>query len=93
VWRGTARSLVIVGPVGPTRGRLVVEVDGERVDVVDLYAPDFAARTVLVALHWNDGAEHVVRLEARHRSGRTTVAIDDLVALTATITVVRDSSP
>lgn len=93
VWRGTARSLVIVGPVGPTRGRLVVEVDGERVDVVDLYAPDFAARTVLVALHWNDGAEHVVRLEARHRSGRTTVAIDDLVTLTAAITVVRDSSP
>ena len=93
VWRGTARSLVIVGPVGPTRGRLVVEVDGERVDVVDLYAPDFAARTVLADLHWNDGAEHEVRLEARHRSGRTTVAIDDLVTLTADVSVVRDSSP
>jgi hypothetical protein len=92
-WRGTARSLIVVGPVGPTRGRLVIDVDGERAEVVELVSPTFTARTVLFAVHWSDGGEHEVRLEARHRSGRTTVAVDDLVILTGTVSVVRDSAP
>jgi hypothetical protein len=92
-WRGTARSLIVVGPVGPTRGRLVIDVDGERAEVVELVSPTFTARTVLFAVHWSDGGEHEVRLEARHRSGRTTVAVDDLVVLTGTVSVVRDSAP
>ena len=92
-WRGTARSLIVVGPVGPTRGRMVIDVDGDRAEVVELYAPSFVARTVLFRVHWNDGEEHEVRIEARHRSGRTTVAVDDLVTMTGTVSVARDSSP
>jgi hypothetical protein len=91
VWRGTARSLIVVGPVGPTRGRMVIDVDGDRAEVVDLYAPAFAARSRLFAVHWNDGNEHEVRIEARHRGDRTTVAVDDLVTLSATVSVAADS--
>ena len=69
-WRGTARSLIVVGPIGPTRGRMVIDVDGERAEVVELYARAFTARVILFAVHWNDGGEHEVRIEARHRSGR-----------------------
>ncbi len=92
-WRGTARSLFVVGPVGPTRGRMVIDVDGERAEVVELYSPSFEARTVLFAVHWSDGEEHEVRIEARHRSGRTTVAVDDLVSLSATVSVAPAPAP
>ena len=92
-WRGTAHTLIVVGPVGPTRGRMVIDVDGDRADVVELYAPSYTARAVLFAVRWTDGDEHEVRIEARHRGERTTVAVDDLVTLTGTITVAPDSSP
>jgi hypothetical protein len=86
-WRGTARSLIVVGPVGPTRGRMIIDVDGERAEVVELYAPVYDARIMLFTVHWADGEEHEVRIEARHRSGRTTVAVDDLVTLAAAVSV------
>jgi hypothetical protein len=86
-WRGTARSLIVVGPVGPTRGRMIIDVDGERAEVVELYAPVYDARIMLFTVHWADGEEHEVRIEARHRSGRTTVAVDDLMTLAAAVSV------
>ena len=93
IWRGRARSLVVIGPVGPTRGRMVIEVDGDRAEVVDLFAPTFAARARLFSVHWDDDDEHEVRIEARHRNGHTTVAVDDLVILTADVSVAPDSTP
>lgn len=92
-WRGSARSLIVVGPVGPTRGRMVIDIDGERAEVVELYSRSFEARTVLFTVHWSDGQEHEVRIEARHRSGRTTVAVDDLVSLRATVSVAPSPAP
>jgi hypothetical protein len=81
-WRGRASDLLIIGPVGPTRGRLEVIVDGHLVETVSLNAGTYAARRVLASLHWPATAEHRVVLRADGGAGRT-VAIDELVRLDA----------
>jgi hypothetical protein len=81
-WHGTASDLLIIGPVGPTRGRLDVIVDGHLVDTISLRADRYLARKVLASLHWNATGEHEVVLRAAGGSGRT-VAIDELVRLSS----------
>ena len=80
-WRGTARDLAIVGPRGPTRGRMIISVDGERAAVVDLGAADFEPRVRLFEISLPDPGDHEVIVEARPLDGRTTVAVDDIVTL------------
>jgi hypothetical protein len=79
-WEGRASGLLIIGPVGPTRGRLEVIVDGHLVKAVSLSAGAYAARRVLASLHWAETGEHRVVLRADGVAGRT-VAIDELVRL------------
>ena len=79
-WRGPASDLLIIGPVGPTRGRLEVIVDGHLVRTVSLRASAYAARRVLATLHWPVTGDHQVVLRAAGVGGRT-VAIDEIVGL------------
>lgn len=85
VWRGTARSIAIVGPTGPTRARMIVTVDGAREDDVDLRSTSFRPRVVLFAMSWDEAAVHEVEIEARPSSGRRTVAVDDIVVLSSAV--------
>lgn len=85
IWRGTTQSITIVGPTGPTRGRMVVNVDGDRADDIELRSGRFRARNVLFTTSWDDAAEHLVEIEARPSSGRRTVAVDDIFTLTSTL--------
>jgi hypothetical protein len=80
-WRGTARDLAIVGPRGPTRGRMIVTVDGERAAVVDLRASGFEPRVTLFEISLPEPGDHTITIEARPLDGRTTVAVDDIVTL------------
>ena len=79
-WQGRASDLLIIGPVGPTRGRLEVIVDGHLVKTVSLNAGAYAARRLLASLHWAGTGEHRVVLRSDGAAGRT-VAIDELVRL------------
>jgi hypothetical protein len=79
-WQGRASDLLIIGPVGPTRGRLEVIVDGRLEKSVSLNAGTYAARRLLASLHWSGTGEHRVVLRAEGAGGRT-VAIDELVRL------------
>jgi hypothetical protein len=85
VWRGTTRSIAIVGPTGPTRGRMIITVDGAREDDVDLRSSRFRPRVVLFTMSWDDAAVHEVEIEARPSSGRRTVAVDDIVILSSSV--------
>ena len=85
-WEGTVRELAVVGPTGPTRGRMIIDVDGKRADVVELYATHYRPRVVLFEDRWSKPGVHEVRIEARARDGRRTVAIDDLVILSSAVT-------
>lgn len=80
-WRGTTQAIAIVGPTGPTRGRMIVSVDGTRADVVDLRSARFVARQVLFTVSWRASAMHEISIEAEPVGGRRTVAVDDLVTL------------
>ena len=77
--RFVGRGIRIVGPVGPTRGRVSVWVDGIRVAMVDLGARRFRPRAVLVALDWTKRSEHWVELRVARTPGRPVVAIDRVV--------------
>ena len=85
VWRGTTQSIAIIGPTGPTRGRMIVTVDGVRADDIDLRSSRFRARNILFTTSWSDAAVHELVIEARSSSGRRTVAVDDIVTLTSTL--------
>ena len=84
-WRGTTQTIAIVGPTGPTRGRMVVNVDGERADDIDLRSSGFRPRNVLFKTSWDVAGVHALEIEARPSSGRRTVAVDDIVTLTSTL--------
>lgn len=84
-WRGTTQAVAIIGPTGPTRGRLIIDVDGVRADDISLRTNEFQARNVLFTMSWSVAAAHEIVIEARPSSGRRTVAIDDIVTLTSTL--------
>jgi len=65
------------GPVGPTRGKARVYLDGALVATVDLYRSSFAARDIVFAKNVADGT-HTLRIQTLGTSGRPTVAVDEL---------------
>lgn len=84
-WTGTTQALAIVGPTGPTRGRMVITVDGDPDATVDLYSSRFRARVVLFEVSWRIAGPHEIRIEAQPAGGRRTVAVDDIVTLRSTV--------
>ncbi len=76
--RFVGRGIRIVGPKGPTRGRVAIYVDGRRVGVADLRSRSFRARAVLVSIDWKRRGEHWVELRVLRAPGRQVVAIDSV---------------
>lgn len=77
-FRGT--SVAWVGPIGPTRGKARIILDGRLVATVDTHASTFRARDVIWATNLRDGA-HTLRIQVLGTSGRPTVAVDGLYVL------------
>lgn len=71
------KGLTWIGPVGPTRGRARVWIDGRAVATVDLRRAEFKARATLYTISWPTSGHHTFRIEVLG-SGRP-VAIDELV--------------
>ena len=70
------KSVTWIGPVGPTRGRARVYVDGKLVRTVDLRTGDFRARKLLFTKSWSKTGRHTLRIVVAS-SGRP-VALDEL---------------
>jgi hypothetical protein len=73
------RGIRIDGPVGPTRGRAAVYVDGTRVGVIDLGARRYRARATIFAFSWPHRGVHWVELRVIATRGRPVVAVDRVV--------------
>jgi hypothetical protein len=66
------------GPVGPTRGKALVLIDGEVQKTIDLNRPSFRARTLLYSLSWPTAGRHSLVIEVLATRGHKLVAIDEL---------------
>jgi hypothetical protein len=77
----TGRSVALVGPKGPTRGKASVYVDGRYVKTINLYSSRYRARQVIFVYNWSTSGTHRVRLVVSGTSGHPTVAIDALYTL------------
>lgn len=76
-FRGSAVSWI--GPVGPTRGKAWVYIDGKRVSTVDTYAASFEPARVLFKMTWANVGRHRIAIKVLGTAGHPTVAIDAIV--------------
>jgi len=75
----TGRAISWVGPMGPTRGRAWVLLDGRPLRQVTMHARRFAARRVLFEAVWPSVGRHTLTIRVLATPGRPTVAIDELI--------------
>jgi hypothetical protein len=80
-WSGPVAEIHVIGPTGPTRGKMVIDIDGKRADVASLYSSRFEPRVDLYSRRWGSMSEHELQIEARPVDGRPTVSVDDLLTL------------
>jgi hypothetical protein len=72
-----AKSIAWIGPVGPTRGKARVSIDGTLIGVVDLRRSSFKPQVNLFSRSWRRAGEHTITIEVVG-SGRP-VAIDQFI--------------
>lgn len=75
----TGSKVTWVGPVGPTRGKARVYLDGTLVRTVDLYDRTFDARKAVFRKTWAQSGTHTLTIEVVGTRGRSMVAIDEFV--------------
>ena len=69
-------KVVWYGPVGPTRGKARVLVDGTYLKTVNLYASSFTARKAVFSKSWSTPGAHTLVIEVLGTAGHPYVAID-----------------
>lgn len=67
------------GPVGPTRGKARVSIDGTVVKTVNLKRSGFQASTTIYSISWEVAGRHILQIEVLDSPGHGPVAIDELV--------------
>jgi hypothetical protein len=77
----TGTSVTWVGPLGPTRGRALILIDGHRVTSVSLWRSTFIARAVVFRKTVRYG-RHTLTIEVLSSPGHQTVAIDGFTVRT-----------
>ena len=72
----TGKRVTWYGPVGPTRGKAKVSIDGTYVKTIDLYASHFTAHKAVFVDSWSKSGAHTLGITVVGTSGRPYVAID-----------------
>ena len=67
------------GPVGPTRGKARIIIDGLAVKTIDLARSSFRPRAILYSQSWDGAGRHELIIEVVATRGHKLVAIDELV--------------
>jgi hypothetical protein len=75
----TGRKVIWYGPVGPTRGKAQVYVDGTYVKTVNLQRGTFRARSAAFRIGWSTAASHTLTIKVLGTKGHAMVAIDEFV--------------
>ena len=69
-------KVIWYGPVGPTRGKARVLIDGTYVKTVNLYSSSFTARKAVFSKSWAAAGAHTLVIEVVGTAGHPYVAID-----------------
>jgi hypothetical protein len=69
-------KVIWYGPVGPTRGKARVLIDGTYVKTVNLYSSTFTARKAVFSKSWSSAGPHTLLIEVLGTPGHPYVAID-----------------
>ena len=72
----TGTKVSWIGPVGPTRGKANVYVDGKYIRSVNTYASTFVAQKVLFGFSWASQGAHTLKIVVAGTAGHPMVAID-----------------
>lgn len=75
----TGQRIAWYGPVGPTRGKARVLLDGAVAATVDLNRSTFRPRELLYSRTWKTAGRHSLVIEVLATRGHKLVAIDELV--------------
>lgn len=75
----TGRKVVWYGPLGPTRGKAKVSIDGVYVRTIDLHRGGFDARAALFRRSWSSSGAHTLTIEVVGTGANPMVAIDEFV--------------
>ena len=67
------------GPVGPTRGKARVSIDGKAVKTINLRRSTFEASVTIYSASWKTAGRHTLEIEVLATPGHRPVAIDELV--------------
>ncbi len=72
----TGRKVVWYGPLGPTRGKARIAIDGKVVRTVDLYRRSFDARAAIFSRTWSKRGAHTITITVVGSGAHPMVAID-----------------
>ena len=72
----SGKKVIWYGPVGPTRGKARILIDGTYVKTVNLYSSSFTARKAVFSKSWSAAGAHTLVIEVVGTAGRPYVAID-----------------
>ncbi len=75
----TGTRVVWYGPVGPTRGKVRISIDGTYVKTVDLHRRSFTAHAAVFSRSWSKRGAHTVTIRVAGTKGHPMVAIDEFV--------------
>jgi len=75
----TGKRIVWYGPVGPTRGKARILVDGVAVRTVDLHRSGFNGHTALFSRSWSAKGTHTLTIQVLGTKRHPMVAIDEVL--------------
>ncbi len=75
----TGSRIAWYGPLGPTRGKARIIIDGVAEETIDLTRPSFRPRALLYSQSWTTAGRHSLVIEVLATRGHKLVAIDELV--------------
>jgi hypothetical protein len=77
----TGRSIALIGPKGPTRGKAKIYVDGRYVKTISQYSSRYRSRQVFFARTWSKTGKHRVTILVLRTPGHPMVALDAIYVL------------
>jgi hypothetical protein len=75
----TGKGVALYGPLGPTRGKARILIDGKLVKTIDLHRSHFTAHARVFARSWKGSGSHTLTIQVVGTRHHPMVAVDEFV--------------